>query len=70
MRESRYESTTLAIFGKEVQDELELYLRRMGLNAVVLIAPSQFRFAKCEYSPQKGAKLPKRTVKLQKGSVK
>ena len=72
MGEPRCEITTLAIFGKEVQDALELYLYRLGLNAVVLKAPGKFDFENVRFvrlssdkkdewsdSPRKGAKLAK-----------
>ena len=61
-----FQITTLGIFGKEVQDALELYLRRHGYNAVVLSAPAKFSFEKVEYRPRKGAKLAKSDSKKRK----
>ena len=79
MSKAKYQIATLAIFGKEVQDALELYLYRLGLNAVVLKAPGKFDFENVRFvrlssdkkdessdSPRKGAKLAKSDTEKQK----
>ena len=68
-REERYGLTFLGLLSighrdmEELQDQIELYLRRNGWNAIILTAPSTFEFHKVEYVPKKGALVPKKQLK-------
>ena len=65
--EERYQITFLGLLSlghrdpKELQDEIELYLRRFGNNAIILTGPGKFEFH--QVLPCKPKKKKKRGLK-------
>jgi hypothetical protein len=63
MKNERYEITFLGLLNmghrtmEELQEQIELYLRRTDRNAIVLTAPNTFKFHKVELQSRKCKKI-------------